>query len=215
VLGVSEELLYLDMSYGSGFLQPPLQSLPFQAVFTTLSGVDRAMARCQGVKLSIAETKLLNDARSFAKHSILSLAAWACLTDNEREIFHHGNMYESARLAAIIYSNAVIFPIPIRSPGIQSAVLELRKILRVCDLAAWTKEAPGFVLWLLLIGGLSSYRTQHWPFFVTALNEWIRTSTISSFDTSIRIVNGYIWSDEACLEGAVVMWTATANKHPH
>ncbi|KAK3634714.1 hypothetical protein LTR56_015141 [Elasticomyces elasticus] len=208
VLGLSEELLFVEESHGSGFLRPPLQSIPHLSVFTTLSAIDRVMARCQGAELSRAETKLLNDARSFAKHSTLSLPAWSSLTDNDKGSFDRVELYESCRAVATIYSNTVIFPIPARCAGIRSAVLALREILETCDLEVWAEEAPGYVLWLLLVGGLAAYRTRHWSFFVAALEKWIRMCSITTFESIETMANDYIWSSEACREGAAILWAA-------
>ena len=192
---------------GEGFRNIPGR-LPRLTTFTDLSAVDLAMAHHCVLHFSGDDFTHLVYARNAAKHKIMSLPPWSKLADLERR-WADNCVYECCRLTTVLYANTVSFPTLEDFPGVQEPLRQLRDLLASFDLNQFEGECSAVVLWAVFVGGIASYRTQHWSFFVSALRICKATASIASLEEAVAVLRAFVWSDAACADGAQVVWNAS------
>lgn len=90
--------------------------------------------------------------RNAIHHRLLSLARRAERIGMSRESI----VYEACRIATLIYSNMVIFPLPVCSGVSGRLATQMRRALEAGDeVSAWEDE-PFTLLWLTTMGGLAA-----------------------------------------------------------
>jgi hypothetical protein len=74
------------------------------------------------------------------------------------------NIYECCRLTALIYSVAVVFPVPNSHSVLQELVRRLIIVMGVLDIRTFGVELGGVLLWMLVLGGIAALDTleRHW-----------------------------------------------------
>ena len=192
---------------GGGLAGLIADRLPKQALeaLNMLSMVDLDLALSRQQRLSNRDYVLLIAARDACHHRILSLPCFDDLPETE-QYRSYRTLYEVYRITAILYSNAVIFPISARYEWHENLLLQLREVLESPGFSHWLYDPSGIGVWALFVGGIAAYRTQHFEFFKGLLRTVLLAIGLRSYDDTLKILMRFVWSDSACELGAAMVW---------
>ncbi|KIW63846.1 hypothetical protein PV04_08818 [Phialophora macrospora] len=149
------------------------------------------------------------DRRNLIQHTLLSLPPQTDLpvSDNPRPI------YEPTRLAMLIYSVTVIFPLPPQVAPIALLIERLRAALRVTDLrTSWSSshQLRRLLVWVLFIGGIAARdMPDDRSWFVGVLKRLTaKGNRLKKFDHLKRdVLNRILWLDRSCDAAGRILWT--------
>lgn len=175
----------------------------------------------QGVMLK-ADLTLIIDQRNRVHHTILSLPSAIPATPSSPSIYHHPHkiVYEATRLAALIYSVGVIFPLPAGSSPLSTLARLVQSILQLpsspsspslsfsASTCIWASSpaASTLLFWILVLGGIAAERRPERPWFVTALGHTARRASIVSWEELRRKLEEVLWFDVACEQPGMRLW---------
>lgn len=206
----------VDVNSGRGFRGKVPGGLTQEAIitFTNLAIIDQIMEQCRTSKLELEHKRMIVNVRNSAQHRLLSLPTWDELDAVGRSSYQRIS-YECCRLTVLLYSNAVIFPIPPHS-GYPSSLLEqITALLTPEVLAEWRQRSSPLLVWLLVVGGIAAYRSAQRPFFEKTLRETLDAKTCLSPRTAVLgAVREFLWTESACADGFNDLWKDLKVKAP-
>jgi len=117
------------------------------------------------------------------------------------------NLYESCRLTAIIFSVAVIYPVPNTYDVLQTLVRELTASLEVTDIESQTADYFGLLLWMLVLGGIAALEKPERAWFVSNLALLSRRNGGRlEWEDAEEISKEFLWLECACGPGGRKLW---------
>lgn len=146
-------------------------------------------------------------ARNQAQHRLLSLSSWTGLSEDEQKSTSEA-VYECCRQTALLYSTAVIFPIPGETGWYVPHVARIRALFERSSLLSETGQNARPVIWSLCICGIAAYRTVHRRYFEDKLRDMLLRLRLTSWAKVEEILKSFLWTDPACELGAAVLWDA-------
>ena len=158
---------------------------------------------CRGIT-PIAEIVDLVDTRNAIQHSLMSLP-----TGDELDYGQITSvcLYEAIRHSAIIYSAAVIFPLPASTGIFGMAATRLQHILDESKSNPCWQLCPDALLWILVLGGVASFGTLERFWFVQNLTAVSASLNLSLWEQVLEKLDNYLWLDSACGSGGRLLWT--------
>lgn len=193
---------------GIGFRTEIPSGLPVEAAtaFSELAIVDQTMEQCRNRNPSDRDMRQVVDVRNRGHHRILSLPAWEELDTFDQRI-HDRTAYEGCRLTVLLYSNAVVFPIPPHSGYPGSLLEQIVALLTAEVVERWRIEAWSLLVWMLVVAGIAALETEHRGFFERTLvsviegqpQRALRGTTPSEALRSA--VCKFLWTESACGKG--------------
>jgi Fungal specific transcription factor domain len=115
------------------------------------------------------------------------------------------NLYECCHLTAMIFSIAVIFPIPSTYDVLQTLVRELIASLEVTDIESYSEDCSGVLLWMLVLGGIAALDKPERPWFVSNLVLSVERLKLD-WDGAEAILKTFLWLESACSPGGRQLW---------
>jgi len=116
------------------------------------------------------------------------------------------NLYECFRLTALIFSIAVIYPIPNTYAVLQTLVRELKDAIEVMDIESCGTRYSEGLLWMLVLGGIAALGKPERDWFVSQLKfvgvEWLKLD----WEGVEHIMRTLLWLDSACSSGGRQLW---------
>ncbi|KAH8805386.1 hypothetical protein F5884DRAFT_445870 [Xylogone sp. PMI_703] len=157
-----------------------------------------------------AEFALYTDQRNITQYYILSLPQ----VDTTRNIHWKDAVYEACRLALILYSMGVTFPMTLTAGPWSRLATELHTLLKDNYSTLAVEESyhsAEFTLirWAVTIGGIAAYETSYRPYFVLLLSKLLPASLIlsGSFeDFKSNTLKKILWLDSACDVAGQRIW---------
>ena len=126
----------------------------------------------------------------------------------------------ACRLAGLIYSDMVLFPLPPTTEVRPRLARELRLVLEKFEILQAAETAQHdygnqdcnlLVLWVLTLGGLASLNTPNRPYFLQKLQEYIgRTPYVTDCNVFSNFMAMYLWWDYIFDEPARRLWADAA-----
>lgn len=194
------------VSPGRGFLNlSGILTQQAATAFRDLAHADMILGYYGLVPLDQDFDKVLS-IRNSAVHAVLSLPAWGELSVCDG-VETDPDLYEASRIAATIYSNAVLLGLPTHSGWHRSFVGKLRDLLEATSRCVLGKLEPRLLTWILFVGSIASYRTPHRRFFESALRDILLVTGMISWHSVKQCLEEFLWS-EGCEHGAAVIWDA-------
>nr|OQO19917.1 hypothetical protein B0A51_10532 [Rachicladosporium sp. CCFEE 5018] len=138
------------------------------------------------------------------QHQLLSLPNWDDLDSREQKASVR-HVYDCVRLAAVIYSNAVLLALPHHTGWHTALSHRLRDLI---DLNDWRDDMTMYPVlpWVLTVGGIAAYRSQDRVFYEETLTELLQIMDSPSWKAVERTLGGFLWSRQACKHGAAMLW---------
>ncbi|KAL2826721.1 hypothetical protein BDW59DRAFT_171795 [Aspergillus cavernicola] len=154
----------------------------------------------------IYDTRPMCDMRNLVHYHVMALPA-----GNELSVSQTNILYEACRLASIIYSVGVLFPIPyVGSPLQQLAVLLERELsgkeLLECFSVPEQDYKVNVVLWILTMGGIAATHTAERPWFVQKLAELRNRASICEWSEFRALLRSFPWLGCACDSAGERIW---------
>lgn len=127
-------------------------------------------------------------------------------------------IYECCRLAAMIFSVAVIAPIPYTYDILQIYVTHLKTAIEASGLLVpqitacvfightHVSDLDRFLLWVLILGGIASLDKLERGWFVAQL-KILKEALDLDWGTVLDIMGTFLWLDSACGNSGEELWT--------
>ena len=173
------------------------------AELTTI--IDR---HCRGSHC-IPNIAVLIDHRNNIQHHLLSLPKGDELMPGE---VRSTTLYESIRLAAIIYSAAVTFPLPPLTGIFKKSSASLKAIVGELMHENHRQPCPKILLWILVLGGIAASGTEHRVWYVKKLAAVPGALTFCQWDDVVVEMENWLWLRSACNEGGSSLWVEVMNE---
>jgi hypothetical protein len=121
--------------------------------------------------------------------------------------------YESARLAAHMYSLLCVYPYPAGPAPFAELAIRLRKELAVLEPGAITDQESKLLLWILFMGAIMTIGTPDRYCFVSALNTVSRSLEVESWQDVKSILATFLWLDMTNDVDGRDIWEEVSYKH--
>lgn len=175
-----------------------------------LCSIDVLMSQNRdGIPSSYNKSHLIQ-ARDLAHHRILSVESWDRLEVDERGGGPR-QIYECCRLTARLYSTAVLWGMPMDTAWHHDIVRQVAKLLEVSEFHCWPHTQCELLLWILVVNGVASYGSMSRRFFEEGLGVMLEKTGVGAFDHLKQVVSAFLWSDNACVDGAKMLWDAVVD----
>jgi hypothetical protein len=198
-------MLEFPSSLGHGFLELDPSSMTHDALDVLRVMCDITIdieSYCQGATATSDLTRLI-DKRNRTQHMLLSLPTYEELSPCQ---VSSPCFYESIRLTSLIYSLAVIFPLPpIRSTHQKLAIL-LKSVLALPSVERYWKEFPFLLLWCLTLGGIAASSTECRNWYVQNLMALSAERRLYAWQDVTNEMRRYLWLESACDVGGRELW---------
>lgn len=177
-------------------------------------------------KLRNADLTLIIDQRNLIHFTILTLPSAIPRTSSSPTIFHpDAVIYEATRLAALVYSVGVIFPLPAGGSPLPILVGLIQSVLQLptspvsspsssCDTpstitsssCASSPAADTLLIWILVLGAIAAEQNPERPWFVAALGNELRRASILYWEMLRDKLKEVLWFDRACEQAGRRLW---------
>lgn len=117
------------------------------------------------------------------------------------------NIYECCRLTFLIYSVAVVFPVPNSHSVLQELVRRLTVVMGILDIRTFGVELGGVLLWMLVLGGIAALDTPERHWFTWQLAWIVRRLDRDDWEGVEDILGSFLWLDSACGQGGRLLWS--------
>ena len=126
------------------------------------------------------------------------------------------NIYECCRLTALIYSVAVVLPLPNSHSVLQELVRRLTVVMEILDFRIFGVGLEGVLLWMLVLGGIAALDTPQRDWFTSRLAWAVRKLDRDDWEGVEDILRSFLWLDSACGQGGRLLWReAMAASYSH
>lgn len=157
----------------------------------------------RGVKQITDQTKFI-DRRNSIQHQLLSLPFGSDLKEGE---LGSRSVYECVRLATLIYSVGVTFPLPTMTGVFRRLASRLMIELEASRHdPAWVSTSQS-LLWVLVLGGIAAQGTEHRSWYVQNLLLVSSASKVLTWRQILDEVKTFLWLDSACENGGRELWS--------
>lgn len=144
-----------------------------------------------------------------AQHQLLSLPTGAVLIGAGQS--GANSFYECCRLSAILFTRAVLFPMP-RWTGVpQRLIKNIKQCVDQTHLAALISEASrSFFIWVLMLTGVAAAGLPERQWAEEMLSVFLVVQGVTRWTEIKKIVESFLWLDSACDGGAMELWDTVA-----
>lgn len=171
------------------------------------------------------DMSLISDHRNCVQHAIMSLPAGRDLGPG----FENDHpMYEICRLAAVIFSVGVIFPLPGEAAPIPALVRQLVAELQtpcLLEQSYWSSSSSSssaavqVLLWVLTLGGIAAATGETIPersWLVASLQRFAihHAGKFRWIDLKREILEQMVWLDSACDAAGQELWEEVERSSP-
>lgn len=115
-------------------------------------------------------------------------------------------MYESCRVAALIYDLSIIFPVPPVTGVVARLVAKAKATLQMMRLEAMLGAGVKAITWVLFMAGAAAESMPERRWFVEKLRLVLVSESTYQWDTVREILNSYLWMSSAMDDAAVRLW---------
>ncbi|KAK4896691.1 hypothetical protein LTR27_005285 [Elasticomyces elasticus] len=192
------------LAIGFAKISAALPALAAQAFFN-LAWVDHTVDGARVVRPTDAQSAQHSRMLMDAHHRVMSLPPREGLSEQQAE-GRNLALYECCRLAAMIYSCAVILPLPTVTGWHVVLLNRLRRALENFDLTHQTEDTNPVLIWCLVVANMTAMRCESKQYFRLALRDCLFASGLVSWQKVRTTVREFFWSEAACAQGALVMW---------
>ncbi|KAK4954648.1 hypothetical protein LTR10_008081 [Elasticomyces elasticus] len=182
-------------------------ALPTQAApaFFNLAWVDHTVDGARVVRPTDAQSAQHSRMLMDAHHRVMSLPPREDLSEQQAK-GRNLALYECCRLAVMIYSCAVILPLPTVTGWHVVMLNRLRRALDISSLTTQAEDTNPVLIWCLVVANMTAMRCESKQYFRLALRDRLFGNGLTSWPKVRTIVRQFFWSEAACAQGALVMW---------
>ncbi|PYH91102.1 hypothetical protein BO71DRAFT_433222 [Aspergillus ellipticus CBS 707.79] len=150
---------------------------------------------------------LLSDQRNLIHYTLLSLPA-AKQVEGFASYQPHEVIYETCRIAALIFGVGVVFPLPAQSTPLAQLAKLIQNVLKITDIAStWNHPQAHIALfWVLVLSGIAADDQPERSWFVRLLGQAANNHGIDSWDDARKLLGLMLWYDRACDQAGRELW---------
>lgn len=149
----------------------------------------------------------LTDQRNFTQHSLMSLPTAHDIEIEGDELCDV--QYESCRLACVVYSLLVVFPLPPIVGLFEKVTVRLqRSLLNMRPLPSSDQARNKLQLWILVMGALMAIGLPERSWFITELVGLTNKVGLVEFDNFTTLMQGFLWHPKTNSYDGLELWTA-------
>lgn len=119
---------------------------------------------------------------------------------------HRVSIYDACRTTALIYSIAVLYPIPNTYQPFQKLVSRLKLSIETEKIDK-QGSLSDVSLWMLVVGGIAALEKLERAWFVSRLVDFVRRWNIYDWGKVENVLESYLWLDSACGQGGRRLWS--------
>ncbi|KAK5724184.1 hypothetical protein LTR17_013566 [Elasticomyces elasticus] len=166
----------------NGFVEQIPGGLPAEMVstLTYLGAVDRVLSSVRGQRLVDAHRAMLLSAVNDAHHRVMSLLPWTEMTGEARSGSYLAT-YECCRLTSMLYSNAVLFPLPVASGWHVELLKRLKVVLETARMEMWMEDTSSLMIWSSCIASIAAYHTSEADCYTAMLRNALVARGITTY----------------------------------
>jgi hypothetical protein len=134
---------------------------------------------------------MLIDQRNFVQHSLMSLKTKQELYDNDSVVIEP--LYECCRLAVIVYSFLVIFPIPPVAGPFEALAQQLGAEFTTVNLHDQNLSTSKLLLWVLMMGAIAAIGLPERRWFLSHIQTLSAHMGIAKWEEMKEILQLFLW----------------------
>ncbi|EME45112.1 hypothetical protein DOTSEDRAFT_79220 [Dothistroma septosporum NZE10] len=190
---------------GQGFFGKVPGGLPIEATTALqhLGFVDKLLDDYSTRAVSQTDDFYCAVLSNVAQHELLSLPPWEKLADRGTYV---RSSYELCRVASMIYSNSVIFPMSPGSGWLDKLLRQLRDLVEISTEATWDTDELPLLIWALVIGGVAAFWTGHRTFFLDTIRQALKQRGTFSLHDLLPGLRAFLWRDSTSMKGTLTVW---------
>jgi hypothetical protein len=131
------------------------------------------------------------DQRNFVQHSLMSLNSKQELLDDGFSV--EEVLYEPCRLAVIVFSFLVVFPIPPVSGPFESLTEQLLAELMEIDISGESASRSRMILWISVMGAIGAIGLPERQWFLNSAREMSSRLVVQSWKALKDILQSFLW----------------------
>ena len=144
------------------------------------------------------DLSILTDERNFVQHSLMSLEAHGQSSGPSQE----QPLYEICRLAAIVYSLTVVFPIPTTTAPFTALGKHMKEVMSYEGVHAKWNETPHLMLWATVMAAIASIGSDDRSWFICILDRLMNRLMIHTWSEMKLSLQEHLWFDGTnCVDG--------------
>ncbi|EXJ64630.1 hypothetical protein A1O7_00967 [Cladophialophora yegresii CBS 114405] len=146
------------------------------------------------------------DQRNYVQHKLMSLQPEEALVIEDID-----PQYESCRLACIVYSFLVVFPVPPVVGPFETLVERLKRALQVTDWTVFNGSRLRLHLWILIMGSIASIGLPDRPWFLLRVMEVLGEVgiRIQNWKDLKALMKTFLWHPRTSDFDGLDVWKAT------
>lgn len=156
----------------------------------------------QGVLYHL-ELSVIADRRNWIQYNLISIPPIYDIID---QIPDTPPTYEPCRLAAMIYSVLVIFPLPANNRPFDRLTGMIKSALVDSSMVTSWQHAMEMYIWVLMMGGIAAAGTSEISWFAAMFSDAIRSCNISTWEELKGVLRQIMWMDCVCDYGGRNLW---------
>ena len=202
-------------SLGRGFMI--LQSILPPPLFTSLYPVllrlcDYTIAIHNYVEgtAQAQSVSILADERNFVQHNLMSLES----RGRELDLRQEHPLYELCRLAAMVYSLTVVFPLPSTTAPFDTLEARMKYLMSNEIVAARWNEAPHLMLWITVMAAIAAVTSTDRTWLVCILDRLISRIGLKSWLEMRESLQKYLWFDSTNDVDGIRLWEEIERSSP-
>lgn len=186
--------LYTDLGAGFKYLDIMQQVCPgFLEVLEMMCEVTTALDQYSRNATGAPDIADLLKARNTVQHALLSAASRGSGSDSRRTIYE-----KLCRLAALIFSDMVIFPIP-PAQGLKSRLAKmLQSTLERVDQEPATSIHSRLLVWITMMGAIASASTAYHCWYLQRLHSQLLQLKLTSWRDLRELCAKHLWWSPVC-----------------
>lgn len=153
---------------------------------------------------------VMADARNFVQYSLMSLAP-----DAETSGVEHTDLFfELCRLAAMIYSLLVVFPLPVTTAPFAMLGRQIKEQMSKSTVHARWSEAPQLMLWITFMGAIASIGSSERFWYISLLDRLIGRLKVGSWLEMKKLLEDFLWFGSTSDIDGLDLWKEIQHSSP-
>jgi hypothetical protein len=123
-------------------------------------------------------------------------------------------LYNLCRLAAVIYSLIIVFPLPVQTAPFAQLALQIKEKMSNKTVRARWNEAPQLMLWITLMAAIASIGLNERSWFVSTLDRLVSRLGISSWNELKGLLQDFLWFGSISDVDGADLWKEVKQSSP-
>lgn len=150
------------------------------------------------------EPAAMTDQRNFTQHTLMALPASSEL---ENAGYQYDEQYEPCRLACIVYSFLVIFPLPPIAGLFERLTAKLQKSLfNMCSSLDLDRDRMELQVWILTMGAIITIGLPERDWFLSEMRPLLHILALKDVRQFSRVLDGFLWHANTSARDAMDLW---------